>query len=398
MKRNLSFTLRTDYKHVDTNEYPIFFRVSQDNKRRLKSTGISVKKISWDPRKRKVRSSDIHYKSKNNTLDFILSQAKQIHFDTIVNGISLSPSAFIEKMDEIYSQNRSFSDFAYQIKKEKSPELGSATLKNYDHQINKILGFRNNFAITDIDLSFIRAYKAHLKGTLKNNENTATKSLSFLRMMCLEAKKANFLTVSPFEQFKLERVTAKEDYLTHEELNKLEKLYEANSLPKSTQKVLKQFLFACYTGVAHGDLTNLMHKNIEVIQKNDQTHYLLVANRQKTGNRFRVPLSEKALKLIDKKFSEHLPSLPLFRVISNQPYNRHLKAIGTKLKLNKNITSHLARHTFGTHMVSAGVHPNLIMEMMGQKDIKVHQVYAKIEDSALINSMFSINPEKIMQP
>jgi len=218
----------------------------------------------------------------------------------------------------------------------------------------------------------------------KNGENTRIKSLTYLRMLCNEAIKSDILKKNPFDIFKLKSMTSREEYLTLNELEALEKLFKSTKLEPGERVTLKAFLFGCYTGISYSDLTSITFDDISSVKMKDEEYKLIRFNRTKTGNQYRVPLIPKAIDLLDKEAEKNQV---IFTTYVNQVFNRNLKKIQVKAKINKNLTFHLSRHTFGTHATTMGIPQNIVMEMMGHKDMKVNSIYSKIQDEALINAM-----------
>ena len=99
-------------------------------------------------------------------------------------------------------------------------------------------------------------------------------------------------------------------------------------------------------------------------------------------------------KMILDKYAGQLPQGKLLPVISNQKMNAYLKEIGDVCGINKNLTFHLARHTFATMMLTLGADLYTTSKLLGHADVKMTQVYAKIinqkKDDAvnLVNGLF----------
>jgi site-specific recombinase XerD len=93
--------------------------------------------------------------------------------------------------------------------------------------------------------------------------------------------------------------------------------------------------------------------------------------RLKTGSKFFTPILPPALAVL-KKYDYKLP------VISNQKLNDYLHLIQADLRINKEVTCHVARHSFATLMLSYNVPIEKTARMLGHKDIKTTQIYAKI--------------------
>lgn len=99
-------------------------------------------------------------------------------------------------------------------------------------------------------------------------------------------------------------------------------------------------------------------------------------HRQKTDTPVNVPLLKVPLAIL-KKYEGQLPKGELLPVLSNQKLNSYLKEIGDLCGINKNITFHLARHTFATTTTLAkGVPIETVSKMLGHTNIETTQIYA----------------------
>ena len=67
--------------------------------------------------------------------------------------------------------------------------------------------------------------------------------------------------------------------------------------------------------------------------------------------------------------------------------NNYLKDVGALCHIDKMLTCHVARHTFGTYTATLGVPTETIGQMMGHKSINTTQIYAKIIDKKIANDM-----------
>ncbi len=85
----------------------------------------------------------------------------------------------------------------------------------------------------------------------------------------------------------------------------------------------------------------------------------------------------KAVDII-KKYENSSPEKFLFPRISNQKANQYLKVAAMLAKITKNLTFHIARHSFGTNLAYATGDQFLIKELMGHSDIKTSMIYIHI--------------------
>lgn len=124
----------------------------------------------------------------------------------------------------------------------------------------------------------------------------------------------------------------------------------------------------------------------------------IVIDRQKTGIRSSIPILPQAQEVLDKYkndpfcISEH----KLLPVCTNQRMNGYLKEIATICEINKNLTTHLARHTFATTItLSNGVPIETVSKMLGHSDLKTTQIYSKVVDRKISDDMKSLFEKKI---
>lgn len=182
----------------------------------------------------------------------------------------------------------------------------------------------------------------------------------------LEANRLRYIEYSPYDVFEVPRGNSKErEPLNQYELNRL----RAAELPSKLERVRDVFIFGCYTGLSYSDIC-LFRFDKDVVQSNGM--YYIDGERLKTGTKFYTPLLKPAIEVL-QKYDYRLP------MTSIQKYNDYLHVIEAKLELKKPLTSHIARHTFATTVTLANDVPiETVSRMLGHKDIKTTQIYAKI--------------------
>ena len=166
-------------------------------------------------------------------------------------------------------------------------------------------------------------------------------------------------------------------YLNEDELQAMaEKVFATERL----NQVRDIFLFSCFTGLAYADVQKL--KRTEIVKGVDGEMWIST-KRQKTDFPTGIPLLPSALSLLDK-YKDHLVSSikdKAFPVSSNQKMNAYLKEIAGVCGINKELTYHIARHTFATTVTLLnGVPIESVSKMLGHTNIKTTQHYAKILD------------------
>lgn len=112
-----------------------------------------------------------------------------------------------------------------------------------------------------------------------------------------------------------------------------------------------------------------------------------MTRRHKTDTPVNVPLLKVPLAIL-KKYEGQLPKGQLLPVLSNQKLNSYLKEIADLCGIQKNITFHLARHTFATTTTLAkGVPIETVSKMLGHTNIETTQIYARITNEKIRRDM-----------
>ena len=128
------------------------------------------------------------------------------------------------------------------------------------------------------------------------------------------------------------------------------------------------FIFMAYTGLAYCDMQQFDFTSMTV-ERPDYTY--IDGERLKTGSSFFTPILPPAMEVL-KKYRYKLP------VISNQKLNEYCHVIEALCQIHKPVTCHIGRHSFATLMLSYGFSLETVKKMLGHKDIKTTQIYAKI--------------------
>ena len=152
--------------------------------------------------------------------------------------------------------------------------------------------------------------------------------------------------------------------LTEEEIDRLRSV----QLRGKEEKVRDLFIFSCFTGLCYCDAQAF---DFGTMTEKQGDIYYIDGSRIKTGTNFYTPILPPAMEVL-RMYNFRLPRM------SNQKYNDYLHLIEARLKFNKPLTTHLARHTFATLVLSQGVPIENLARMLGHKDVRTTQVYAKI--------------------
>lgn len=134
------------------------------------------------------------------------------------------------------------------------------------------------------------------------------------------------------------------------------------------ERVRDLFIFSAYTGLAFCDVQNFDYQSMTV-KEGDLV--FIDGNRIKTDTKFFTPILAPAMEVL-KKYEFKLPK------ISNQKANDYLHLIQAQLGIKKNLTFHVARHSFATLALAHDVPIENVARMLGHEDIRTTQIYAKV--------------------
>lgn len=272
-------------------------------------------------------------------------------------------------------------------------EYAAGTLERYNTSMKHTLSFlqyRYNISdidVRDLDYEFLSEYEFWFKTVRKCEHNSTIKYLANFRKIINRCIRNGWLLRDPFMGFKMNKHEIEKMPLTPFELQALtDKRFETERLAV----VRDIFLFSCYSGLAYADVKKLNRSELVIGMDGEKW---LITKRQKTDTTSRIPLLPPALKIIDRYTSHPQCILDnrVLPVLSNQKMNAYLKEIAVLCEINKNLTYHIARHTFATTVtLSNGVPIETVAKMLGHRNLKTTQHYAKILDIKISQDMKSL--------
>jgi site-specific recombinase XerD len=238
--------------------------------------------------------------------------------------------------------------------------------------------------IRSIDHGFIEGFEYYLKTERNCSHNTAVKYITNFKKIVRIAFANDWIQKDPFLNWKGRLKIVDREFLSELEIQRmLEKEIKNTRL----DQVKDIFLFSCFTGLAYADVKKLSKGN--VVLGIDGEKWIKI-KRSKTDTRSHIPVLPTAQAIINK-YSDY-PAVQngdrLLPVLSNQKMNAYLKEIADLCNINKNLTYHLARHTFATTVtLTNGVSIESVSKMLGHKSLKTTQHYAKILDQKVSDDM-----------
>ena len=398
MKRLTTFSILfwINQSRVKNNYVSIYARITVNSKRVNISLQRKVLLCDWDASSGKVRGTKKEARILNRYIDQVRSRIfeayEQLNYENKLITAQAIKARFLGEDDKHYSLLTLIDYHNTQM----SESLRFGTLKNYFTTQRYIKIFLNeNCKTADVYLSqltyqFIVDFERFLRlyipiGYKKPmGHNTVMKHLQRLRKMVSLAYKMEWLDKDPFIKFKPSYKKVEREFLTDAEL---QMIIEKNFKTERLTSVRDMFIFSCYTGLSYTDVMQLTEDNIVIGIDGNKW---IMTKRQKTDTRVRIPILFKAEELIIK-YQGHEKSLvtgTVFPVISNQKMNTYLKEIAMICGISKNMTFHMARHTFATTVtLSNGVPIETVSKLLGHSKIATTQIYARVLEHKVSDDM-----------
>ncbi len=249
---------------------------------------------------------------------------------------------------------------------------------------------KSDIVLKELDYGFIVGFENYLRcltpkpGQPKIGNNTAMKHIKRLRRMVTLAYRMEWLDRDPFVNYKIRIEKKEREFLTADELRNIEELTSSIERLITVRDI---FIFSCYTGISYVDIVELTDNNI--VLGMDSNPWIM-AERVKTGTPFKIPLLKRAEALLEK-YKDHprtQNSRNILPRLSNQKLNSYLKEIADLCGIKKNLTFHMARHTFATTVtLSNGVPIETVSKLLGHTKLSTTQIYARVVEKKVSEDM-----------
>lgn len=276
-----------------------------------------------------------------------------------------------------FKSQASFIKYFKQLTNERKGSGGN--FGNWDSTYKHLVGFTKGQDVTfaQVNEEFLNKFKKYLlngKVTKGNQDLSSCSASSYLNKVKAALNQAfdeKIITNNPAKGVKGIRVPeSRREYLLAEELRKLNNTLCAIPILKDA------FLFSCLTGLRWSDINKLVWR--EVIYSEAEGRHKIHFTQKKTQGVEYHPITEAAYKLLGKRGKDE------DRVFKGLKYsawhNFRLAQWVADAGINKKITFHVGRHTYATLLLTSGGDIYTVSSLLGHRDLKTTQIYAKIID------------------
>lgn len=239
-----------------------------------------------------------------------------------------------------------------------------------------------DISLEEVTPKFLSNFDNYLRVEYNMANNHAMKIRQKLRTIYKVAIDNGWVGKNPFSTVKIHFDPVERDVLTKSELTAL---IQTDMIFDRLEKMRDVFVFACFTGLAHCDVAGLTKENIIT---DEAGQVWLKTHRQKTSEVVDIPLLEIPQLIIKKYQGMKELNGKLLPTLTNSCSNLYLKEVAVRCGINKTLTFHMARHTFATTVtLSNGVPIESVAKMLGHRNIRTTQIYAKVIKDKLAEDM-----------
>lgn len=370
---------------------PIMGRITLDGEIVQFSTGLETNPDLWDAKAGRSMGRTAHEIGVNKELKY-LSTSIEKHYAYIVEkdgyvtaervknavmNIAQEPTTLLKELEEATEEIRKSIGINHTV----------ATYRAYvNAHLNLSRFIRDKYGKSDmpfssLEYSFIENYDMYLKIDHKMATGSVMQHIIFLKKLVKRAMNKGIISRNPFFGYVPDQPKTSRKWLSCEEIQKVMTTPIGHL---SVAFVRDMFVFGCWTGLSYTDIKNLQDINIVTDSEGNQW---IDIRRQKTGSRSLVPLLDIPKEIINK-YKGTGEKGKVFKMLCMNVVCQYTKRIGKLCGLDKKLTFHMSRHSFGTSIcLTQGVTIETLSQMMGHRNIKTTQIYAEITGAKIEEDM-----------
>ncbi|NGF77159.1 site-specific integrase [Fluviicola sp. SGL-29] len=376
---------------------PIYCRISVNGKRTEISLKRNIDPSKWISKAGRATGNSEESRLVNTTID-IISNKIHSHYNQLlienkpIDALAIKNS-FLGISEKKYTLLETFKYHNARMETLIGIDVEKGTYKKFETVLGKIERFikqdynREDLFLDELNFKFITDFEYFMKTEDSVKHNTALRYIRCLKKIINLAMQNEWIIRNPFINYKCQYTRVNREVLNEEEL---QLLWTREIGIDRLDEVKDVFLFCCYTGYSFADVQRISKKDLA---RGIDGDYWIFTERKKTGVTSNVPLLPRALEII-QRYSDHKICLnegKLLPVKSNQKMNAYLKEVAVLCKVNKNLTMHMARHTFATTVtLSNGVPIETVSKMLGHTKLATTQIYAQVLDNKVSHDMSAL--------
>ncbi len=387
---NVTMLIYLKSRKNSKNENPIYLRVTVDGQRKEKSLNRSVDSKKWDKNKQRGKGRSEEIRSLNEFLNSEIDKIYKTRHELIYKEKSFTIETLMNLYSGVEDHKHTLIEIFEGENKMNKGVISDGTYKKYISLLNHVKSYlKFQYNVTDIDVKkidyeFVITFDNYLRKEKSIQNNTTVKYVNTLRKIVNSALDKDWIEKDPFVKYKGSMKKVEREFLTDSEIKSIiDKDLSFDRIAKARDV----FIFCIYTGLAYSDVKSLTDNDIVIDIKGGK---MINIKRKKTNTVSNIPILPVAQVIIDryKDHPETINSNKVLPVASNQKMNAYLKEIADLCEINKNLTTHMARHTFATTItLSNDVPIETVSKMLGHSSLGITQHYAKVLTPKISNDM-----------
>lgn len=378
-KLTSKIVIKNDYVRSD-GTCLLYLQIFLNKQKKKFPLNIKINPENFDKNKQRIKPKTQNANDYNLIIEKALADINKIEINYRLTNTLLTMEKLIEEFTNPGARIDfiSFWDKEMELQKMK---LKTNTYKQQITMLNKLKEYKSKIFFHDINDEFILRLKNYLKVELKNNDNTIASFMKSFKKYLHIANKKGIITPIMHNDVKRGSFTSNRTFLSPDEIIKLNNYYNSEFINPTHKAILARFLFSCFSGLRISDIQKLTAESF--------IDDILVFYVEKTGKLQRMRLNNSAMSYIN-------PKTIFDGCYTNEYINRELKFISKACNIKKNISFHVARHSFATNFLISGGNIINLQKLLGHSKITDTMIYVHIVESISDIEVFSM--DEILKP
>lgn len=361
------FSLRSD---VNRDGKSLLYLDISDKKKRLRiKTDIFIEKKYWDPIKQRIKPSP-NFENFNLIIENLEAKIITIKTRYTLMQQFLSAEKLVEEIQNVTPDFDFISFFRHHLNNQIHKPR---THLNHNSVLNKLMEFSKEIPFHKIDEEFFAKYRKWCTEVKKNKAITYNSDVKTIKKYLNIAQEKGIMLNINLKKLTVNVHSQRRIYLFKEEVAKIKKYYFSEFCDPMYKIPIGTFLIACYTGMRVSDLQDITRKEL--------MSSIFNFTHQKSENFQAMRANSEAQEVL-----EHFPDL-FVKKITEQNLNKSMKKVAKICKIQKNITMHVARHTFATTYIRNGGNVMKLQKLLGHSQIKHTLVYVHLVENEMLDDL-----------
>lgn len=268
------------------------------------------------------------------------------------------------------------------------------TIKNYEHDLKEFVKFIKNKNIVSIEYNDIRQYLLYLFEN-KYEKKTIARKISTLRSFYKYLYNEEIISNNPMiliSNPKLDKKLPK--FLNYDDLERVLSIPDIKTPVGIRDALILEMLYS--TGIRVSELVNIKledinisNRQIKILGKGNKERYVFFGKicLEKLNNYLK-----NGRPYLNKKNIDYLFLNKRSNQLSDRSVRQVIDEVAKKAELKMNISPHVLRHTFATHMLNGGADLKSVQELLGHENLSTTSIYTHVSNEHLRKTYLNCHP------